>query len=64
MAKYDIDVKLVGEDGNAFNIMGKVSKALRNGGATDDEISQYMDESMEGDYDNLLRVATEWVNVS
>ena len=63
MAKFDVDVQLVGEDGNAFVIMGKVSRALKSAGATKEEVDQYMDESMSGDYDNLLRVAMEWVNV-
>lgn len=63
MAKFNVDVKLVGEDGNAFAIMGRVARALRDAGATADEVAQYQDESMSGDYDKLLRVATEWVNV-
>lgn len=58
----DIEVKLVGEDGNAFAIMGRVSKALRRGGATTEEVNQYMAESMSGDYDNLLRTAMKWVS--
>ncbi len=64
MSKYQtITVKLTGNDGNAFSIMGAVSKALRKGGATQDEIEDYMNESMSGDYDNLLRTAMKWVNV-
>jgi hypothetical protein len=64
MSKYEtVTVKLVGNDGNAFSIMGAVSKALRKAGASQDEISDYMIESMSGDYDNLLRTAMKWVNV-
>jgi hypothetical protein len=61
--KFPITVTLVGEDGNAMAIMAKVSRALRNAGATREEVNQYMDESMSGDYDNLLRVAMTWVEV-
>ena len=61
--KYPITVKLVGEDGNAMAIMAKVSRALRNAGATREEVNEYMDESMSGDYDNLLRVAMTWVEI-
>jgi hypothetical protein len=61
--KYPVTVKLIGEDGNAFAIMAKVSRALKNAGATREEVNQYMDESMSGDYDNLLRVAMTWVEV-
>jgi hypothetical protein len=64
MSKYQtVTVKLTGNDGNAFAIMGAVSKALRKAGATADEVEQYMNESMSGDYDNLLRTAMKWVNV-
>ena len=63
MPKYDITVELVGHDGNAFAIMSRVSRALEEAGASKEEVSQYMNESMSGDYDNLLRVATEWVEV-
>lgn len=57
-------VKLSGTDGNAFAIMGKVKQALRQGAkAKPEEIQQYLDESMSGDYDNLLRTAMKWVTV-
>lgn len=61
---FDIDVQLTGQDGNAFMIMGAVSKALRKAGATPEQIKEYTDESMSGDYNNLLRTAMKWVNVS
>lgn len=63
MPKYDIKVQLTGNDGNAFAIMGAVKKALSRAGATKEEQEQYVRESMSGDYDNLLRVAMEWVEV-
>lgn len=63
MPKFDVDVELVGHDGNAYAIMGAVQKALKKAGATQEELSQYFAESTAGDYDNLLRVAMEWVNV-
>jgi hypothetical protein len=64
MAKFDIDVQLTGTDGNAYAIMGTVAAALREAGASKEEIDEYTEQSMSGDYDNLLRTATEWVNVS
>jgi hypothetical protein len=64
MAKYDIDVQLSGRDGNAFAIMAEVKIALQLAGATREEIAQYQQESMSGDYDNLLRVASQWVNIA
>lgn len=63
MSKYNVKVKLVGNDGNAFSIMGAVTKALKAEGATPEEIAEYRRDSMSGDYDHLLSVAHEWVNV-
>lgn len=65
MPKYpEIFVQLTGNDGNAFAIMGAVQSALRKAGITKDEISEYMEQSMSGDYNNLLRTAMEWVEVA
>lgn len=61
--KYDIEVQLTGEDGNAFAIMGAVQRALRGAGVPKSEIDAYMAESMSGDYNHLLRVAMDTVNV-
>ena len=55
-------VKLIGEDGNAFSVVGKVSRALRQAGYKD-LVDQYMDEAMSGDYNHLLQVTMEYVNV-
>lgn len=59
----DIVVQLSGIDGNAFSIMGTVSKALRRGGVPKDEIDDYMKESMSGDYDHVIQTAMAWVEV-
>jgi hypothetical protein len=64
MPKYNVEVQLSGNDGNAFAVMAQVNRALRNAGATPDELAQYQQESMSGDYDNLLRVASQWVEVA
>jgi len=56
-------VALAGEDGNAFAIIGRVSKALRKAGADKEYIDQYHAEAMSGDYDNLLCVTMKYVGV-
>ena len=62
--KYpDVEVTLTGQDGNAFAIMGSVTRALRRHGVSNEEINEYSEESMSGDYDNLLRTAMKWVTV-
>ena len=56
-------VKLIGQDGNAFFILGKVSDALRDAGADQKYIQTYFNESTAGNYDHLLRVAMKYVNI-
>ena len=64
MAKYSVSVPLIGQDGNAFAILGSVQRALRKAGASKDEINQYMEEAMSGDYNHLLSTTMEWVEVA
>ena len=56
-------VKLIGQDGNAFAIMGRVKKALRRAGADKEYIDKYLSEATSGDYDHLLVVSMEYVDV-
>lgn len=58
-----VTVQLSGEDGNAFSIIGRVASALRKGGASSEDVTQFTDEAMSGDYNNLLRTTMRWVNV-
>ena len=58
----DVTVELSGEDGNAFVLMGVVTKALRRAGHSD-AIESFREEAMSGDYDNLLRTCMKYVNV-
>jgi hypothetical protein len=63
--KYpDVQVQLVGEDGNAFAIMGRVASALKSAGVPQSEIDEYYEESTSGDYDKLLQTAVKWVAVA
>lgn len=63
MAKYEIEVELIGQDGNAFAIMGAVSRELKMAGVSKEERDAYFTEATSGDYDNLLRVTADWVNI-
>ena len=61
--KYpDVVVQLVGNDGNAFSILGAVSNALRKAGHGD-AVATFQSEAMTGDYDSLLGVCMAWVTV-
>jgi hypothetical protein len=61
--KYpDIRVRLVGEDGNAFAIVGRTIRAMRRAGLGSAEIARYSNEAMSGDYNNLLATTMRWVD--
>lgn len=63
--KYpNVYVKLVGEDGNAFSILARVSNALKKAGVSKEEISQFQKEAMSSDYNHLLNVVQDWVNTN
>lgn len=62
--KYpEVQVQLVGEDGNAFAILARVRKAMADGGVPREEIQRYVDEATAGSYQELLATTTRWVEV-
>ncbi len=62
--KYpDIEVELSEQDGNAFSIIGRVSKALRKANVPQGELESFRKEATSGDYDNVIQTAMKWVNV-
>jgi hypothetical protein len=62
--KYpQVRVQLVGEDGNAFAILGRVTGAMRRAGLAETERNAFTKEATSGDYDNLLRTVLAWVSV-
>ncbi len=63
MAKYDITVKLVGEDGNAFAILSRVWVALKDAGVPKVERDKFIREATSGSYEHLLAICADWVNV-
>lgn len=54
---------LIGVDGNAFSIMGYTATAMKNTGFTKDEISQMYSEAMSSDYNNLLVVCGNYIDM-
>jgi hypothetical protein len=55
--------KLIGEDDNAFSIIGRVKKALKSAGADQEYIDKYVGEATSGDYNKFLAVRMEYVDV-
>jgi len=56
-------VKLTGQDGNAYSIMGRIKQALKRAGADKEYIDKYLKEATAGDYDNLLVVSMQYADV-
>ena len=63
-AHPEIEVKLLGEDGNAFSIMGKVTQAMKRAGVDKAERDAYQAEAMSGDYDHLIQTTMRFVTVT
>lgn len=63
MPKTNITVKLIGENGNAFNLLGIVRNALRRAGYDDAFIKKFTEEATGGDYNRLLATISEYVEV-
>ena len=64
MPKYpDTTVRLVGQNGNAFNILGICLRAMRQAGLSQEERDTFYAEATSGNYDHLLATCIEWFNV-
>lgn len=59
-----VKVKLSGNDGNAFFIIGRVTKALRRAKVSQEDIDAFLQEAMAGDYDHLLQTVMKTVDCS
>lgn len=63
--KYpEIAVQLTGNDGNAFAVLGSVTRAMQRAGIPKEERDAFVAEATSGDYDALLQTAMKWVTVT
>jgi hypothetical protein len=53
-------LKLVGEDGNAFSILGRAIRAAKKAGWTPAQIKEYQDKATAGDYNHLLATTMDF----
>ena len=56
-----VRVKLVGEDGNAFFILGRVSGEMKRERVSEAEQKAFWDEATSDDYEHALRTVDKWV---
>lgn len=52
---------LIGVDGNAYAVMGYVSRAMLHSGFTTKERDEYLADAQSDDYDHLLTVSVDMV---
>jgi len=58
------ELKLIGEDGNVFSILGKAMRAARQAGWSKEKIEKFQKDAMSGDYDHVLQLCTEHFEVT
>ena len=59
--KTDIEVAMVGEDGNVFAVIGRVSRALKRGGRKE-LAEEFTKKAMEqSSYDDVLQLMFAYV---
>jgi len=62
--KYpDISIPMVGEDGNAFSILGRVKRIMRRADLPDSEWEAFYAEATSSNYDHLLMTVMRWFEV-
>ena len=62
--KYpEITVRLVGENGNAFYILGKCLSAMSLANIPKEEQDEFYHQATASDYNHLLITCMEWFNV-
>lgn len=63
--KFKPDCKLVGEDGNIFNLMGKASKTLKSCGMREEANEMYNRITNDAkSYEEALCIIGEYVNIT
>lgn len=57
------DCKLIGEDGNIFNLMARASRTLRENGLCEEATEMRERITSSGSYDEALCIIGEYVNI-
>lgn len=60
MTKTNVHVKMVGEDGNTFAILGRCQHAMKRARVWEEYWAEFHKEAISGDYDHLLGTVMEW----
>lgn len=60
----EIKVKLVGEDGNVFNLLYICLEAMKKARISKAEQKEFIKEATKSDYNNFLVTCMDWFTVS
>lgn len=64
MPKYEnIEIQLSSVDGNAFSIIGKCLKSMKESDLPKSEQNKFLKEATASNYDNLIQVCMKWFYV-
>lgn len=55
-------IDIIQGDGNAHNIMARVSLAIRKEGATNADVKRYYQEATIADYNALIQTSMQWLD--
>jgi len=55
--------KLIGKDGNVFNLIGIVSKTLKKAGKSEEATEMQIRVFKSGSYDEALQIFQEYVDI-
>jgi hypothetical protein len=58
------ELELVGQNGNAYVILGLARRAAKKDGWDPDRIKVFIDEATSGDYDHLLQTCMKYFDVT
>lgn len=61
---FDIDLPILGEDGNAFMILGIAVSLAKTHGIAKEQVDEFVNEATEGDYNHLLATCMKYFNVT
>lgn len=53
---------LRGVNGNALSVVEYVKNAMRQEGASKEQIERYVEEALSGDYNKVLRISMEYLS--
>ena len=56
-------LKLIGKDGNAFNLLGLAKRDAKRAGWPQEKVNAFMKQATSGDYDHLLQTCMKYFDV-